>query len=253
MIEIADYKPCSPFARELKAAIDQISSSRSTRRAYWLDVRHWLHFCERTGVDVSRLSATAKRDKAHRAALVGAVTAFVDDMTTAVVASTTRVRRIAALSSMYERLRLTEPDLFNPFSPTAGPKRERGVRERPTPPVEPSVAERLLAACAADPPRAAPQAKREEVGRATAPLNARRDSRKDGFRSGQMATRTQNEHASDKDAAATRIATLETELSQARLENSVLTGATRAADLIAPPPAAPAPAARQRRRPGRGR
>ena len=150
MIDIAEYQPHSLFAREVKAAIDQLSSSRSTRRAYWLDARHWLRFCDDVGIAPALISATTKRDKAKRTKLVGAVSAFVDRMVQDEVASTSRVRRIAALSSIYDRLRQTEATLFNPFSPLTGPKRERGVREQPTPPVEPLVAERLLAACAAD-------------------------------------------------------------------------------------------------------
>lgn len=150
MIDIADYEPRSPLARDMKAAIDQISSSRNTRQAYWLDARHWLAYCEHSGIDPAPVSASAKRDKARRSRLVEAVSAFIDGMTDAGVASTTRARRIAALSSIFERLRQKEPDLFNPFSATSGPKRERGVRERPTPPVLPAVVERLLAACAAD-------------------------------------------------------------------------------------------------------
>lgn len=126
----------------------QLSASVHTRKAYWSDARKWLAFCE--GYGVNPVTATP---------LV--VAAWMEDMKRNGRAPKTIARRIAGLSSIYDRLRRDnklprqasgDPPI-NPFSVRDGPKRERTPRPRkPTPLVSLQALRAALADCDDDTP-----------------------------------------------------------------------------------------------------
>lgn len=145
----SDSPLTSPFAAEIRAAIKGISASKHTREAYWVDARHWLTYCAEKKINPTPVQMADKADKPKRLAHIAAVSGWMEEMGEK-TASMTRARRIAALSSIYEHLRRQDSDLFNPFSSLTGPKRERAIRERPTPIVKPDAAAAMFAACAAD-------------------------------------------------------------------------------------------------------
>lgn len=147
------------FAASLRAAVRSVSPSKNTQDAYWVDARKWLAFCERRSVSPVPPSATDAQDKGRRAALLGVVSDWVDEMTppeNAVekapgqVSSKTRARRLAALSSLYGDLKRHDSEVFNPFSPESGPRRETALRETPTPLASGSIAQALVDRCVAD-------------------------------------------------------------------------------------------------------
>ncbi len=139
-MKINGYNPSGEFVGDLKAAIKSISASKNTREAYWADARHWLKFCEEK--QINPVPAEDQKKK-----LIRATVDWADAMRESGMSSTTRVRRFAALSSMYDEICRMDPDLTNPFK---SPRRERPVRERPTPIVEPDIVARMLKACAED-------------------------------------------------------------------------------------------------------
>lgn len=150
MTPIRDYKSAHPVAEQLKTAIRSVSPVKNTRDAYWVDVRHWLQFCEKQKVNPSFVSATDKKDRGKRDALLTAVGLWMDAMREEDVASKTRTRRIGTLSSLHSELARRDADLFNPFSVAVGPRREKALREHPTPLVEPKSVARMLQVCKVD-------------------------------------------------------------------------------------------------------
>ena len=117
-----------------------ISASNNTRRAYWTDVRHWFAFCEERNVDPAQPPSVA-------------VIAWTESMRLAGTAPKTNARRIAALSSVYDRLRRDHPAVvpINPFSIENGPEREVALPLQPTPVASPEAVRAVLATCDASP------------------------------------------------------------------------------------------------------
>lgn len=133
------------FEAFVALALGQISKNRNTVSAYWIDVRAWLDFCARKGIDPRK----PRRQE---------VSAWIDEMRDAGTRPKTRARRISALCSVYRELRreLADKDgkeiapvvlVPNPFSIEDGPRRERGNARRPTPVARPEVISKLLSTC----------------------------------------------------------------------------------------------------------
>lgn len=131
------------FEREVFLAIFAISPNLYTRAAYWADARVWFDFVAERGLDLTR----APR---------GAVEAFVEWMRRRGEASTTRNRRVSALSSIYDHLRRPIDDetpsivTRNPFSIENGPTREPAIVERPTPLADIELVRGVLGTCGPD-------------------------------------------------------------------------------------------------------
>lgn len=133
------------FEAFVALALGQISKNRNTLDAYWRDVRQWLDFCARHGIDPH----SPRRQE---------VSLWMDEMREAGTQAKTRARRISSLCSVYRELRreLADKDgkeippvvlVKNPFSVDDGPRRERGNPRRPTPVARPEVVQKLLATC----------------------------------------------------------------------------------------------------------
>lgn len=127
------------FEREIQEACTVISASPHTRRAYLQDARAWLDFCRRADIDPINATAVSVAD-------------WVADMIDAELASKTRVRRLAALSSIYDWLRRNQRAgiKVNPFSPSDGPKRETAYTEEPTPMPDVGVVQAAMKNCDKD-------------------------------------------------------------------------------------------------------
>jgi site-specific recombinase XerD len=123
-----------PFDRAVMLALVEISPVDATRREYRRDFTLWQTFCSEVGVD-----QTAPQD--------GAVAAWVEWMKQRGHASTSRARRMSALSSIYRELRRKKVVSANPFSVDEGPRRERSSVTEPTQIATPDMVRALLAAC----------------------------------------------------------------------------------------------------------
>lgn len=124
----------SPFEREIRAACFSVAAAHNTRLAYWSDTRHWLLFC---------IERDVKPDKPAELAVI----AWIEEMRANGLASKTRVRRISALSSVYDRLRRNKIVDVNPFSIETGPDREKAIVQAPTPIASPDIVRKVLATC----------------------------------------------------------------------------------------------------------
>jgi site-specific recombinase XerD len=118
----------------MMAACFKVSASLHTRRAYWADACRWLEFCDERGQNPAQPGYAA-------------VEAWMAQM--AALAPKTRARRMAALASIYDRLRrdgkLTLP--VNPFSVADGPAREKVVALHPTPIADPRHVQAAIDVC----------------------------------------------------------------------------------------------------------
>jgi integrase/recombinase XerD len=131
---IQQYVPQTGFEAACFEACFAISASINTRKAYWTDVRRWLQFASERGVDPSA-----------PAPLV--VIAWIEAMRTNGIASKTRARRMAALSSVFDYLRRRRLVEMNAFSVDIGPEREVAITEKPTPIISPDAVRRILETC----------------------------------------------------------------------------------------------------------
>jgi site-specific recombinase XerC len=131
------------FERQMLLAVLAISPNLCTRSAYWSDALSWCSFARERGFDPARPPR-------------GSVEAFVEWMRLNGEASTTRTRRISAMSSVYHRLcrAIDEeaPPLVerNPFSIENGPAREVAIPERPTSLPDADTVHRVLDTCGSD-------------------------------------------------------------------------------------------------------
>lgn len=145
---LTTHAPRGSFEEAAFAACFLVSASLHTRRGYWSDLRHWLRFCEEVAINPATPTPID-------------VVKYAERMQRDTEAPKTRVRRLAACSSVYERLhkdgKLT---VVNPFSPEHGPKREKAHPIRPTPLAAPATVEAALNECAKDP---SPFARRDEA------------------------------------------------------------------------------------------
>jgi hypothetical protein len=130
------------FAESLFTACFELSASQHTRRAYWSDARRWLEFCDLRGVNPIHADSLA-------------VAAWIEAMRIEGLAPKTRARRIAALSSIYNRLRRKGKlprgpqgeAAVNPFSIADGPAREKAVVQNPTPLADPHAVQKAISVC----------------------------------------------------------------------------------------------------------
>jgi integrase/recombinase XerD len=129
------YVPSGAFAQHAMAACYSLSASLNTRRAYWTDVRRWLEFCDRRGLEPFRPPEIA-------------VAMWVEQMKLDNEAPKTRSRRVSALSSIYDQLRRQKVVDVNPFSVDVGPKRERALAIKPTPAASADAVLAIAEACA---------------------------------------------------------------------------------------------------------
>ncbi|HZJ65921.1 MAG TPA: tyrosine-type recombinase/integrase [Kofleriaceae bacterium] len=116
------------------AAILTISPVANTRRAYQTDFTRWAEFASDRGIDL--------RDPAELD-----VAAWVEAMRKEGLAPKTRARRIAALCTVYRKLKKRGVVTANPFSIEDGPEREKALALAPTPALPPDVAKRLVDTC----------------------------------------------------------------------------------------------------------
>lgn len=139
---IQRFVPTQDFVAVAQAACFALSSSNSTRKAYWSDARHWVKFCHLHGVDLWEPHAVA-------------VTAWLVEMQTNKLAPKTQNRRMAALSSIYDRIRrdyrTERPNMVNPFDKDHGPRRGKAPALEPTPLAQPEDVNAMLASCVGDP------------------------------------------------------------------------------------------------------
>lgn len=131
------YDIATEFESRVMIACAEISSSETTRDAYYKDFRnHWMPFCRDYNID-------PKRPEAKK----GTVVAWMEWMKKRGDAPKSRARRLSALSSIYRQLRRDEIVDKNPFSVDEGPKRGKALPLEPTPIASPAEILKLLATC----------------------------------------------------------------------------------------------------------
>lgn len=133
--DVVVYKRTGSFDEKVHEAILKASSrSPHTRAAYLSDYKLWQAFCSERGV--------SPKDPAELA-----VTAWLESMKKQKLAPKTRNRRIAALCTIYRRLKRAGAVDQNPFSIEEGPEREAARALEPTPIVAPELVKKILATC----------------------------------------------------------------------------------------------------------
>jgi integrase/recombinase XerD len=140
---IQKFSPSASFDAAAQAACFALSGSIATKKAYWADSRLWVQFCREQGDDPWEPHPVT-------------VTGWLASMQQQGLAEKTQMRRLSALSSVYERIKQdfrrdpTRKDLVNPFSIENGPARTKAVPRRPTPIADPTDVQKLLASCKDD-------------------------------------------------------------------------------------------------------